>query len=436
MIVIVCLIFVACFGWALASNQDKFSPAKFFLFSFMVFHASALSSNAPWELWLLMLLVLLVGLVTVLFEAVMRTPPSAPQRVRRVFNEKHFVHWIWLLSAPAILSQIAIVQMMGGLEGYINIIGNRVVEFRGLGWAKTLISTITVFNLIYFAVGLTRRRSRFWWAAYAVHLLILLVMGLLSGSRSALLTVFAMQMFLFHYLRGRVHLLRAVGVGTALLVLAMIIGVAREGIKFDDDELRTGLDDADIVMQPAIFSYGVLPLEILLDAGPLRLAYGSTLLSLATNAVPRDWWPDKPDTGGVFFTKEYTDDAWDGASNLTPTFLGEAVINFGWVFGIPFFLTTYTAMMYFVVRYYRRTVRRLREAPGPAMAIDLVVYVFVLWSVVGLMTGEVTNVLLTAALTQIIPAAATKALLTRRTMSASRWRANTGSTRHARQPQD
>jgi hypothetical protein len=416
MSVLVCVLFVAGFGWALASNPDKFSPAKFFLFSFLVFYAGAFSSTATWELWLLMLIVLLVGLLTVQFEAIVRYPTAvALRRVpQRVVDEKHFVPWIWLLSAPAIVSQIAVVQMFGGIEGYINIIGNRVVELRGLGWAKTMISTIMVFNLIYFAVGLTRRRSRGWWAGYLVHLLILVAMGLLSGSRGALLTVFAMQLFCLHYLRGRVKLLRTLVVGSALLAVAMVIGVAREGIKLEDDTLSTGLDEADEVLQVSIFSNGVLPLEILLDAGSLRLAYGSTLLSLATNAVPRAWWPEKPDTGGVFFTKEYTDDAWDGASNLTPTFLGEAVINFGWIGGVVFFLVAYPAMMYGLVAYYRRTQRRLRDAPGPGTAIDLVIYLFVMWSFVALMTGEVTNVLLNLVLTQVIPAAATKALLTRR----------------------
>ena len=380
-----------------------------------MFYVGALSSTAPWELWLLLLLVLLVGLFTVLLEAIVRTPLSArPLGARGAFDERHFAHWIWLLSVPAMVSQVAVVQMFGGIEGYINIIGNRVVELRGLGWAKTMISTISVFNLIYFAVGLTRRRSRVWWAGYLAHLLILLVFGLLSGSRSALLSAFAMQLFCVHYLRGGVRVLRAVAVGAALLAAAMIIGVAREGIKLDGDTLSTGLEGADQVVQLSIFRNGVEPLQIPLDAGPLRLAYGSTLLSLATNAVPRDWWPEKPDTGGVFLTKEYTGDAWDGASNLTPTFLGEAVINFGWVAGIGFFVVVYPAMMYGHFGYYRRTVRRLREAPGPATAIDLVVYLFVLWAVVGLMTGEVTNVLLNLVLTQIVPAAAAKALLTRR----------------------
>jgi hypothetical protein len=417
MSIVVCALFVATFGWALASNADKFSPAKFFLFTFAVFYAGALAANASLELWLLILLVLLVGLVSVLLEGLHPPPATAAvvkRGAQRTLDETYFVRWIWLLSAPAILSQMYIVQKFGGIDGYINIIGNRVIELRGLGWAKTIISTIVVINLIYFAVGLTRLRSRSWWAGYVLHLLILLAFGLLAGSRGGLLNVFAMQLFLFHYLRGPVRVLRVVLVSIMLLVSAAIIGVAREGIKLEDGTLHTGLEDVEQVFQFSIFSYGVLPLEILLDAGSLRLAYGSTLLSLGTNAIPRNLWPGKPDSGGVFFTKEYTGDAWGGASNLAPTFIGEAVINFGWLFGAAFFLAAYGALMYFVIDYYRRIVRLVRSTTGGATAIDLVVYVLVMWSIVALMVGEVTNVLLNLALTQVIPAAATKALLTKR----------------------
>ena len=136
-----------------------------------------------------------------------------------------------------------------------------------------------------------------------------------------------------------------------------------------------------------------------------------TLLSLVTNAVPRDWWPDKPDSGGIYFTKVYTGDAWEGASNLTPTFLGEGVINFGWIFGILFFVFAYPSLMYFIVTYYRRVIRRVRSAPGAASAMDVVLYAFVLWAAVALMTGEVTNVLLSLALTRIVPIAVLKAAL-------------------------
>lgn len=412
MIVVVCGLFIISFLYALVSNRDMFSPAKFFLFSFLVFHAGAFSDKS-YELWMLLLLVLMVGATAVMFEAlcpVQRARGSA-LALQKPSDARHFLLWIWALSTPGIIGETYLVYSFGGIQGYINVIGNRVIEFRGLGWATTLAATLMTFNLAYFAVGLTRRRSGLWWTFYIAHFLILLVTGLLSGSRGGILTVFAMQLFCYHYIKSRVRLTRALPIAAALLVFAMVLGVVRNGVKIEGDAFTTGLEGRDEIVEFSTFKYGVVPLQLLLSADHLRLAYGMTMVSLVTNVVPRDWWPDKPESGGIYFTKVYTGDAWDGASNLTPTLLGEGIINFGWTLGIAFFVSVYPALMYFSVKYYRRIVMRLRAAPGAASAIDFVLYVFVLWAVVALMTGEVTNVSLSLALTRIVPIAVLKAVL-------------------------
>jgi hypothetical protein len=362
-----------------------------------------------------MLLVRAVGAVAVMVEALHSSPPEMqPTAQGAEGRERPFVAWMWALSMPAIAAQLFIIKLFGGIQGYINIIGNRVVELRGLGWAKTVIGTIVVINLIYFAIGLTRRRGRVWWLGYLLHFAIVLGFGLLSGSRGSLLNVFAMQLFLYHYLRRRVRLTFALPAGAILVLVAVVLGVAREGIRVEGDSVSTGLDKTEDVLRLATFSYGVEPLRILSQAEQMPLAYGSTLLSLVTNAVPRDWWPDKPDTGGIYFTKQYTGDAWDGASNLTPTFLGEAVINFGWAAGLPVFFLMHALLMCVVVASYRSTLARVQTSRDAATAIRVVLYVLIMWSVVALMIGEVTNVLLTLVLTQIIPALGIRTLLVKK----------------------
>src|ERR1700733_218983 len=278
------------------------------------------------------------------------------------------------------------------------------------------------FNLAYFAVGLTRSHSRLWWAGYGVHFLILLVLSLLSGSRSGVLSIFVMQLFCYHYLKGRVNLRLVVPIAVALLACAMVLEIVRNGVKVEDGAVTTGLEQRDQTVGFTTFQLGVQPLQILLAAGDLQLAHGMTLVSLVTNVVPRDWWPDKPESGGVFFTRVYTGDAWGGTSRLTPTFLGEGVINFGWALGILFFVATYSALLYYLVIYYRRTVVRVRASSESAVAIELALYVCVMWSVVALMTGEVTNVLLSLVLTRIVPIALLKAVLAQRWQLAPRVR--------------
>ena len=418
MSIFVCALFVLTALFAVVSNRDMLSPGKFYLASMLLFYIGALVEySSSYEIWLLILVVLAVGMLTVVLEAVRPAYPGGgapqPPPIRADAPAEPFALWIWVMSLPAIASQLYLLQHFGGLEGYINIIGNRVVEFRGLGWAKTLISTIVILNLIYFAVGLTRRRSRSWWCAYGVHLMLLLSMGILLGSRGSILNAFAAQVFIYHYMRRPVKMFYAVPIGAALIMFAVLLGIAREGLKVEDGAVVTGLDKTENLLRLSVFAYGSQPLHLLVDSPDMPLAYGSTFVSLVTNAVPRDWWPEKPDTGGVFFTKQYTGDAWGGASNLTPTLLGETIINFGWTIGLILFFVLHLALMWYVVENQRATVARLQRRLSGAHAIDMVLYVVVMWSVVALMIGEVTNVLLTLMLTQVLPAFAIKKMLFR-----------------------
>jgi len=416
MSILVCILLVLTGAFAFLTNRDMFSPGKFYLVSFSIFYAGALASPEQYELWLLMLLVLLVGVATVCLEAgaARRFPRAAQRPTFPSSTERNVTFWIWIASLPAIAAQVYIVHLFNGIEGYINIIGNRVIETRGLGWAKTLTATILILNLIYFGIGLTRRRSKAWWVLWVLHLLVVLAIGALSGSRGSILTAFPLQLFLYHYLRRPVKIVYALPIGLALVGCAMVIGVVRNGLRADQGAVSTGIDSADQTLSLSIFNYGVLPLRMLLYAPDLQLAGGSTLISVLTNPIPRDFWPEKPDTGGVFFTKVYTGDAWDGASNLTPTFLGEGVINFGWLGGLVFFIMTSIVLMWWVVRYYQRIQSRAAGCIDAGVAIDTVLYGLVMWAAVALMVGEVTNTVQNLVMTQVLPALVMKFVLVKK----------------------
>jgi hypothetical protein len=403
--VAVCGLFIVVLLWSQLSNPDICSPAKLFLFSFLIFHLGALNSRTSYELWMLILLVLLVGATSALFEAVSPLPPPTRYalELRRHSDPDGFLWWTWVLSAPAVAAQVFLLWKSGGIAAYINAVGNRIIEFRGYGWAVTLSATMVIFNLAYFAVGLTRKRSRGWWSLYLVHYLVALAIGLLSGSRSGFLSVFAIQVFCYHYIRGRVRLTRALPLALALVFVALLLGVVRNAVRVENDTLSLGPGSRDQTLAYGTFNYGVGPLQILLDADHLKLAYGMTLVSVVTNVVPRDWWPDKPDTGGVYFTKEYAGNAWGGASNLTPTLLGESIINFGWIPGIALYALGYPALMFLVIRYYRRTVVWARATGGATAALELLLYVCVVWAVVGLMIAEVTTSVQALVMTRIVP---------------------------------
>lgn len=413
---------------AFVTNVDLMSPAKLFLLTFASFHVGGLiSSEDSSELWLLVLLVLLVGVVIVFLEATVAKPSRRKLRSQKVASfirrmdvaDSRFFAGIWLLSVPAVLAQGFMIQYFGGLEGYFNVLGLRVLEWRGLGWAKSLIMTLLPLNLAYFAAGLMKPRSRSWWLLYGLHFSCLLVVSLMLGSRSSILNTFALQLFCFNYIKRRVSLHYVATLAAILLFAALILGVVRDGFKIDDGRLVTGLDVAESSINIVTLNYGITPLKLLVDTNLLELAHGSTFLSLLTNVIPRDWWPDKPDTGGVYFTKVYTGDAWDGASNLTPTFLGEWVMNFGWTIGLLMFLISYSVIFYWVTWSYRRIVQRLDYDISYTAAIDFLIYLTAMWAAVALMVGEVTNVILTTLLSQTLPLLCLRSLLTRRNAVAS-----------------
>jgi oligosaccharide repeat unit polymerase len=282
-----------------------------------------------------------------------------------------------------------------------------------MGWARVMIATMLTMNLFYFCLGLVRRRTRAWWLLYALHFLLLLLMGLMSGSRSGILNIAVMQVFAYHYLKRPIGLRVVLPAGLLLVAAALIMGVVREGLKVDAGRLVTGLDATEVALSFSTFTYGVQALQYIVAAGSLTLAHGSTFLSLVTNAIPRAWWPEKPESGGIFFTKVYTDDAWDGGSNLTPTFIGESIINFGWTLGIAFFVIAYMLMMYMIIRRYRSVSWRLGQQTGPLKAVDFAHYLCVMWAVVSVMVGEFTNVFLNLLLTQVMPLMALRFLVRR-----------------------
>lgn len=392
---------------AVSLNADTFSPGKLFLTFYVLFHAGAVVDPPPTMALYLMAVPLAVGIGVIVYEGVrvQYLPPvrqlvSAETEASTTFATPLF---FWLLSLPAVFAQLYMIDQFGGLTGYVSSVSTRVVDWSGYGWARILITMMSAINVAFFATGLMRRRNARWWAAFAAHLAFVLLIGFLSGSRSGMLNVLALLVICLHYLRRPIGVGLGAGLVIALAVAASVLGVARNGFSYQNGELTTGLSTTGQSFSFNSFSYGVDPLELLVSAHELTLAHGSTFLSLFTNPIPRSIYPDKPDTGGVFFTKNYAGDAWEGLSNLTPTFLGEWIINFGWTIGIIGFFLSYALILFAIVRRYERLLRNPDRPRDAVFAIDVVIYIHVLWSAVGLMIGEVTNLAVALVLSQLLP---------------------------------
>ncbi|KRA83192.1 O-antigen polymerase [Altererythrobacter sp. Root672] len=401
---------------AVTSNSDTFSPAKFLLAFYVIFHVGAVYDPPQPIVLGLIAIPLALGLLLVVNEAVAtQYKPATTELIKPVRGAARTDYTVplvlWLMTMPALLSQLYMIRELGGLDGYIASVNTRVADWSGFGWARVLILTTTPLNVAFFAVGLLKKRDVIWWGIFALHFAFVLLIGLLSGSRSGLLNIFALLLLCFHYQRRNVRLLPAFLMVLALVGASSVLGVARSGFKLNNGELTTGYATSAESFSFNSFFYGIEPLSLIAAMPKLDLAHGSTFLSLLTNSIPRSIYPDKPDTGGVFLTKHYAGNAWEGYSNLTPTFLGEWIINFGWVVGIIGFFLSYGLLLHSMGRWYVRLLRNPDRPRDLKFALDLAIYVHVLWMTVGLMPGELTNVVLGHVLTQLLPLLALRFVL-------------------------
>ncbi|MGB3807344.1 MAG: O-antigen polymerase [Erythrobacter sp.] len=415
MLLIIAILMIIGGAVAVTSNSDTFSPAKFFLAFYLLFHVGAFFDPPTTVVAGLMAVPLFLAVLTTLNEAShvqyltsTRETIAAPLPQSR---DVYSVLVLWALSGPSIFAQYYMINELGGIAAYVGSIETRVQDWSGYGWARTLIGLMSTLNVAYFAIGLVRRRESWWWGLFALHFAITFFLGLGTGSRGGMLNILALLAIAFHYLKRPIGIPAASGLVVVLVGAASLFGVARSNLKLEDGQLTTGLATSTESFSLNSFFYGIEPLDYITRAPQLILAEGSTFLSFFTNAIPREIYPDKPDTGGVFFTINYAGNAWQGLSNLTPTFLGEWIINFGYLAGISGFFVSYGLLFHGLIRWYSRLLRDPSRIRDRLFAVDLVIYLHALWAGVALMVGEFTNIALGFVLTQLIPLLAVRIAL-------------------------
>ena len=383
--------------------RDVFSPEKLVLVALGVFfwdifiHDYSLEVSLTYALLLMSFITVVVAFVPILRRTRMGllACTSGSTHCRngvQLVNYKFF----WLISLPALAAQVAMIQFFGGIEGYINILALRVVEFEGLGWLMSIIRTFSIVNLIYFSYLVTRRKRKTRdIAIYGLHLLLFVVLALLTGSRGSLLVNFVLMALIYHHsvhpVRARWLFILAVG---ALLV-ASGLEVARQGVAFGEEGLITGLSEekgAEKQMSFTWAKYGTIPLELVLEVEQVNMYYGLTYLTVFTNIIPRFIWPTKPDAGGRILTKEYTGNAWGGTSYLSTGIIPEAIINFGQPLGLVVAFLQFGALVGGLLLYYLRYRRRL-VSNAPYTFIYSVRFAYISWAMMAVITGEFTNVM-------------------------------------------
>ena len=329
LIVLTVIIFI--FAWV--KNKDIFSPVKIYLAYSVFFYLGIYTVKVQW-LTLICYFTLLLSIALCLnFE------PSTSGRIPSVKFPKYgqLQKLIWLLSVPGILVKIFFIYRAGGIDAYLYSLAFRVKDWAGQGYLVVWFYVLPALNLIYFCALITNKNRK--WrtiVGYLIHFSIFLTVGLLTGSRSYVAITLLGMVMMYSYLVKPVRLFWVSIAGILLIILAGLIGAARNDFgNMSDTNLLESITSTD-KFETAQTSYGIIPLELVFGSPEKTLLYGATYLSIFTNIIPRSIFPNKLETGGIAFTRIYTGDQYGGTSNLATGAVTEAIINFGKPLGMIF----------------------------------------------------------------------------------------------------
>lgn len=301
----------------------------------------------------------------------------------------------WILSIPSIISQLYLINMFGGIFEYAIAAKMGTKEFWGLGPLKTIINTIYPVATFYYTYTLIAKPNIRQKILFSLYFLIVLVVSLLLLSRGTLVGQILTMIIIYHLIKSRISMLKISMLIISLLLFVSIYGVVRENFKLDNNGIDLGLTNHENIVKSEWTEFGVFPLEKVLTNNNIEPSYGMTYITLITNFVPRKIWPEKPDPGGVVFTRDYAPGLYDEYNQYTTGIFPEAIINFGIIGGIIFGFFQLTALMlalsYIHIKYFRNKF----IVDKPHKIFSLLVYVYSLQTIPFMITGEFTNMLYT-----------------------------------------
>ena len=393
-------VFLGCLLLAFAFNQNAMSPAKYYLGTCAVFFGDVfINKDTSIAIALCYLGLLACGVVLVVVESrnvapkPMKTARSAAQPQLKSLAKSNGWLVIWSLTLIPMLALYTLVQRFGAEVDLSDAIAQRVLLFQGYGYLTITLTLLPTLNAAYFVHCLVLgRRSRLIWLGWGLHVVITFGIQSLMGSRTGLLNVGLFLVLISHYIWRR-HSAQFYAVfAIGLLAAASFLGTIRNTMRISDGRLDLNLDKAESVLNLSVIREGVSPLEVIFNTKSPRLEWGATFATALTNLIPRAWWPGKPDTGGVVYTKNYLENQWDGYSNATPGWLGEWMMNFGPVLGLILGFASLAGLLWWLGIWYAKLERQKVSAGNPLRhGLAVICFLYTVQAVTGLLIGEFTN---------------------------------------------
>lgn len=393
------LIFSALFtgGALLLLNRDLLSPSKLLMIKVCFFSGAVFLGDESQLVELTILIFILICFLLGVIENLCLRNKWAKKPTRVIIKEyessntSKAIWFLWAVSVLPIFCQLYMIQAFGGVISYVATLELRVLAFQGYGPFLFVISLLKWINLVYFCVVVTKQKlTKLDFSLYTLHLSLVVLVGLLGASRGATLIGIVLLIMAFHYCRKNISLKFGL---SALLLLTLTVSVM-EVARNDIDNIGD-YSISEKGLGNKFLSYSTLPLDLIYEQGVHQKHYGMTFMTLFTNFIPRKIWPDKPDTGGVVLTNEYTL-GWGGLSNLSTGLFAESYINFGFTLG-AMFATAIVFIIYIpFILFYKNHVfigtnqlnSNLKVAP----------FVMMSFSFSSLFVGEFTNLFLSLGL--------------------------------------
>lgn len=390
------IIWFVLFLAAYRINHDIFSPTKFLLVGILIPFFDIFVSPYSIEIQLVYAGLLLIMATVLVFEKRITRFNGRTRSLGRGVANVGFtgllrarVHlFFWVLGLPLLIAQIAMVEYVGGIETYAQIVKLRVVELSGFGPVTFLIRTYLPLNLVYFAVLFSSFKRIYLrdYVVYAASFGGVVIIGMLSGSRGYTLANIVLMLLFWNYAVRPVPKVLAIVIAFLLVSTAAILGVIREAITFHDG--AASIESATVGYYSLEFTGSALrSIEMLLGNEHYTPYLGSTYVAAVTNLIPRFIWPGKPSSGGVVFTRDFFGYE---SSNFSTGLIGEALLNFG-ILGLAVAYSLLLLISYLLnVRYLRmaRLVASDRRTVAPLSPLRIVRYIVILWAGFGLISGE------------------------------------------------
>lgn len=403
--IVMLVVWIAIGGFMLATNRDQLSPAKVLHIYLLMFFLAILYRNEGIAMYLTYVVLLCASLFIGLNEALSLKHETFrfDYATRLNFTDKQVRILLILLcigSLVPVLAQLYMISSFGGFFRYLIAMKWRVKEFGGWGPVILVIKLIFVVNLLYFIILVfSNLRTKLAILFFVLHTVVTVSIGLLSGSRSLVLMNFVSMLIVYNYWAKPVTVKLSLGLGVFLFALAILLGQIRSGgMSVSDSDIdfvnrQAGVSFAERARVPGgAMSAGFEGMKLVYEQNVVDKQYGLTFMTVFTNLIPSSVWDNKPRSGGLVLTQDFTGDAWGGFSNLSTGLITESIINFGLApglvlgFGLLISLFLLFNRIYLKVRY-----RRIGGTPFQLLT-KLTAYIYTLQAVAGLLVGEFTNI--------------------------------------------